>query len=206
MRLKEETVNDDTILKYLSTRLNSIQFEFIKMQITNRTRSEHGRRYSISQKNLCLALFKQSPKAYRFQSRAFILPTKKTLGRHSANMIFKAGIDSRMLDVISKTVKDWPDNKKFCVVMWDEMSVAERLDYCHKRDLIEGFVDVADSRKAKFATHALTFMIRGISATYKQTVGHFHTNGLHAIELVELVKLMIKAVSTSGKTHSQRNF
>lgn len=178
-----------------------MQFEFVKMQITNRKRTKHGRRYSAKQKSMCLAFYKQSPKLYRFQERSFVLPTKKTLGRHSANLLFKSGVDFKVLEAVKNSTKDWPQNHKYCAISWDEVSLEERLDYCHARDVIDGFVELAKSRVPKFATHALTFMARGIGVSFKQSLGYFYTNGLFAFELVELVKLMIEATSTTGRIY-----
>lgn len=199
LQLKENRMNDETVTKYLETILNEMQFEFVKMQIKNRGRAKHGRRYSVKQKSMCLAIYKQGPKLYRFLERGFVLPTKKTLGRHSANLLFKSGVDLKVLEAMKNIVKNWPQHDKYCSISWDEVSLKEHLSYDPVRDVIEGFVELANSRKPDFATHSLTFMVRGINVSFKQSTGYFYTNGLHAFELVELVKLMIGAVITSGK-------
>lgn len=206
LKLKNNKVNDKTVTNYLGSILNETQFEFVKMQITNRGRPPRGRRYTLKQKSMCLAFYKQGPKLYRFQSTAFILPTKKTLGRHSANLIFKSGVDFKVLDAIKTRIKDWPQKDKYCVVMWDEVSLDQHLDYCHKRDVIDGFVELNESRQPRFATHALDFMVRGINSSFKQSTGYFYTNGLFAFELAELVKLMIEATSTTGKMSFKKRF
>lgn len=196
--MKKNQINDKTVISYLSAILNETQFEFVKMQITNRQRSKHGRRYTQKQKSMCLAFYKQGPKLYRFQEKSFVLPTKRTLGRHSANLLFKSGVDFKVLDAIKDVVKDWPENDKTSTISWDEVHLQEHVDYCHSRDLIDGFVEFGDRRQPKFATHALTFMARGVKVPFKQTVGYFYTNSLCAFELVELVKLMIEATRTTG--------
>ncbi|XP_037039352.1 uncharacterized protein LOC119076602 [Bradysia coprophila] len=199
-KLKENKVNDKKVIGYLSTALNEMQLEFIKMQITNRGRPKHGRRYTAKQKSMCLAIYKQGPKLYRFLGSGFVLPTKKTLGRHSANMIFTTGVDFKVLKAVKNVVDEWPEADKYCTIMWDEVSLQEHLDYCSTQDIIEGFVQLTNSRIPKFATHALTFMVRGIKIQFKQSVGYFYTNGLFAFELVELIKLMIGATINIGKS------
>lgn len=169
------------------------------MQITNRGRPRHGRRYTLKQKSMCLAFYRQSPKLYRFQETDFVLPTKRTLGRHSANLIFKTGVDFKVLDAIKNAIDGWPEKDKYCGMSWDEVSLQEHLDYNHSRDAIDGFVELANSRQPKFATHALNFMARGINVPFKQSISYFYTNGLLAVELAELVKLMIEATSSTGK-------
>ncbi len=144
--------------------------------------------HSISRDPNCIDLWKQCS----------FCQQKKTIGRHSASMLFKSGVDYKMLDAIKNVVKDWPEKDKHCSVSWDEVSVDEHLDYNTSQDCIEGFVELAGARKPSFATHSLTFMARGINISFKQTFGYFFTSSLFAIELVELVKLMIGALSTTG--------
>lgn len=191
-------MNDLQVINYLSKRLNEMTVEFVKMQLTNCGRTKRGRRYTAVQKSMCLAQYKQGPKAYRFNERWFILPTKRTLGLYSANLLFKSGSDNKVFEAIKNTVKDWPDEYRYCGISWDEVSLKEHLDYCSSQDFIEGFVELEKSRRPIFATHALTFMIRGIRTSYKQATGYFYTNGIKAFELSELVKLMIAANSNAG--------
>lgn len=169
------------------------------MQLTNCGRPKHGRRYTPVQKTLCLAMYKQGPKSYRFKEKWCILPTKRTLGRYSAKLIFKAGVDHKFLEAVKNIVKDWAEKDKYCVMFWDEVSMKEHLEYCQSQDYIEGFIEMNKSKEAIFATHALTFMVRGFNVAYKQTMGYFYTNGIKSFELVELVKLMIEEVLKTGK-------
>lgn len=192
-------------MDYLSKKLNESQCEFIKMQLTNHGRTKHGRRYTVKQKSLCLAFYKQGPKLYRFMETIFVLPTKKTIGRHGATLIFKSGVDYKMLDAIKNAIKDWPEKDKYCSVSWDEVSVDEHLDYNPSQDCIEGFVELVGTKRLSFATHSLTFMVRGINKSFKQSFGYFFTSALCAIELAQLVELMIAAVSTTGKRNSRES-
>lgn len=197
-KLKVNKLNDATVLSYLSTKFNAELFEFISMQLKNCGRSKLGRRYTEKQKSLCLAMYKQGPKAYRFNEQWCCLPTKRTLGRYSAKLIFKAGFDLKTLEAINTIVKDWTQQDKYCTFGWDEVSLTEHLDYCQSMDIIEGFVEVTKTTAPVFATHALTYMVRGIAIPYKQSVGFFYTNGLKSFELAELNKLMIARISNTG--------
>lgn len=196
---KNSKITDAKVMEYLSKKnMNKQQLDFIEMQITNCDRPKHGRRYKVTQKDICLAMYKHSGKLYRFMEPWLVLPTSRTVGRHSAKILFKTGVDLNVLEAIKNAVKDWPNEEKYCVMQWDEVSLDEELAYCHSQDYIEGFVEMAESTKPEFATHALTFMVRGIKNPYKQTTGYFYTNGIHSFELVELVKLMTEAVLTTG--------
>lgn len=169
------------------------------MQITNCDRPKQGRRYSNEQKNICLAMYKHGPRNYRFMEPWWILPSKSTVGLHSAKIMFKSGVNPNLIEAIKSAVKDWSEEDKYCVLSWDEVSLQENLEYCHSQDLIEGFVELAETRQPTFATHALTFMVRGIKVAYKQAIGYFYTKDIKSFELVQLVKLIIEAVLSTGK-------
>lgn len=138
------------------------------------------------------------PKAYRFNEQWCCLPTARTLGRYSAKLIFTSGIDSIVLEALKNVVTNWPQKDKYCTIGWDEVSLTEHLDYCHSLDKIEGFAEMSKPNVPIFATHSLTFMVRGIEISYKQSVGYFYTNGIKSFELAELIKLMIGEVLNIG--------
>lgn len=199
-KIKQTPINDATLLHYLSSKCTKQLLELIKIQLTNCGRPGTGRRYTDEQKSLCLAMYKQGPRSYRFKSKWCILPTKRTLGRYSADLIFKSGVDPKMFESIKNVVKDWPQKQKLCAVTFDEIALKEHLAYSQAQDKIEGFVEMNRRMKEPlFATHSLTFMVRGLASNYKQPVGHFYTKGIKAFELVELVQLMVGEVSTTGK-------
>lgn len=197
-RVKSNKISDAAILSYLSTKFNKQLLEFFSMQLKSCGRSKHGRRYTPEQKSLCLAMYKQGPKSYRFNEKWCALPTKRTLGRYSANLIFKSGADSKTFDAIKNIVKDWPQKDKYCAISWDEVSLKKHLSYCQSLDKIEGFVEMIKTKVPIFATHAMTFMVRGFEVPFKQATGYFYTNGIKAFELVELIKLMIERILATG--------
>lgn len=197
-KLKSKKLNNSTVLEYLQTKFSEPLLEFVAMQLKNCGRSKHGRRYTPKQKSLCLAMYKQGPKAYRFNETWCCLPTKRTLGRYSAQLIFKSGVDTKMLQAIQTTVTEWPQKDKYCTIGWDEVSLNEHLDYCHSLDKIEGFAELCKPNVPVFATHALTFMVRGIEVPFKQSVGYFYTHGLKSYVLIELIKIVIGKVFDTG--------
>lgn len=188
-------MNDSNVLTYLCSRFSNELCEFMKMQLQNCGRPKHGRRYTDEQKSLCLAMYRQGPKSYRFKEKWCTLPTRRTLGRYSAELVFKSGIDQNMFDALQNVVKDWPQEQKLCGLTWDEVSLKERLIYSQSQDRIEGFIE---SVTPKFATHSLTFMLRGLDVSYKQAVSYFYTNGLKSFEFVELVKMVTERVIAAG--------
>lgn len=112
--------------------------------------------------------------------------------------MFGTGVNPKLFDQITEKVRNLSDTERYCVVTWDEVSLKAHLDYNLSRDVIDGFVDLSHIRRPSFATHSLTFMIRGIELPFKEPIGYFFTGGLKYIELVELIKLMIMAVLDTG--------
>lgn len=168
------------------------------MQVKNSGKKAKGRRYTPEEKALALILYKHGPKNYRNMRKMFILPSKRTLGRFSARLIFHTGIDTKMFAHIKKKVGSLPELDKYCTLSWDEVSLKAHLDYNVSRDEIDGFVDMLGVRRPIFATHALTFMIRGIKTPFKQPIAYFFTHGLKHFELAEMIKLVTEAVLDTG--------
>lgn len=168
------------------------------MQLNNTGKKNRGQRYTLEQKSLCLTLYKQSPKNYRFMQRIFALPCKRTLQRHNAYLHFDAGIDETLLEFMKEKVKELAEVDKYCVISWDEQSLKAHLDYNHFNDMLDGLVDLGQERRPAFATHSLTFMVRGINTGFKQSVAFFYTDNLKALELAEIIRLVIEAVLDTG--------
>ncbi len=200
-KTKNIKMNDDKVLDYLcnTKKYSSTQIQFQKMQLRNAGRKPHGRRYFPKEKSLCLALYKCGPRSYRFQEDFLALPALSTLGRHSANLMFRAGISHQLFQFIKEMVKDWPEEDLFCILSFDETALKTRLEHNKTTDEIDGFVELQDIRKPVFATHALNFMLRGIHKPFKQAIAFYYTHGLKSYELAELILLMIEEVLATGK-------
>lgn len=170
------------------------------MQLRNAGRKPHGRRYNLKEKSLCLAMYKTGPRSYRFkEDHVMVLPNLSTLSRHSANLMFRSGICPELFTFIKEKVKDWPKSYLLCSLSFDETALNSRLEYSAMDDEIIGFVEMAGVRKPVFATHALTFMVRGINIPFKQPVTYCYTHGLKSFELGELLMLVLEAVFSTGK-------
>ncbi len=197
-KVKAQKINLKRCLDFLQNKFNQQQFEFFKMQIKNTGRKPKGRRYSKEQKSLCLSLYKQSPKNYRYMRKFFILPDKRTIQRHSAKLMFDTGINDNLFALIKAKVQSLPDVERYCIVVWDEMAIKAHLQYNRGKDLIDGFVDMGFIRRPVFARHSLTFMVQGICNHFKQPVSYYYTDGLKSFELAELVHLVTGALLDTG--------
>lgn len=198
-QLKQVKLNRSNVGNYLRSIFGGEQLAFFNMQLRNKGRKLPGRRYTPEEKSLALILYKHSPKNYRFMRKIFMLPSKRTLGRHSAQLMFGTGVNPKIFELIKEKVKTLPETARYCSLSWDEISLKSQLEYNVTRDEIDGFVDMTMIRKPVFATHSLVFMVRGIDVAWKQAIGYFFTDGLKSFELVEMIKLITKAVLATGK-------
>ena len=67
------------LITKLSHYVNSSILEFFKGQIINGVKSKTGIRYGVQERRFALAMYHHSPKAYRFLSLVFQLPSVSTL-------------------------------------------------------------------------------------------------------------------------------
>lgn len=151
-KAKDSKMNDDKLLSYLRSKKHYSldQLEFMRMQLRNAGRKKNGRRYSNTEKSFSVALYKSGPRSYRFKEKFMILPALSTLGRHSANLMFRAGKSAPLLAFIEEKVKDWPEKDRLCTVSFDETALKATLQYNNTLDEIDGFVELADIRRPVF--------------------------------------------------------
>lgn len=202
-KLKSRKINRSNIMKYMRDVFSEDEDKetlmFFEMQLKNAGKHKNAYRFTSEQKSFCLGIYKQSPKTYRNSLRRyFVLPSKRTLGRHSARLMFECGINGKFFGFLETTVRSMVEIDKNCILVWDEMALKPHLDYSESRDIIDGFVEMISMRRPNFATHALVFMVRGINRSYKEPVAYFYTDDLKSFELVELLKLVGSSVLDTG--------
>ncbi|CAH2062492.1 unnamed protein product, partial [Iphiclides podalirius] len=123
-----------------------------------------GRRFTLEDKLLALAIMKQGPRCYKFLQRIFILPSATTLKKLVKKLNVQPGLNPQIFECIKNEVFSWPDNKKYCSIIFDEMSLECGLTFNSYQDKINGFVHLTN-RAPEFADHALCIIIKG--AVYK---------------------------------------
>lgn len=87
--------------------LGKIKLRFIENQIENMNKKAKGKRYSIEDKVLSLALYKQSGTGYRLP-KIFDLPSKKTLTTLLNRIPISPGLNSYVLKVLKAEDKGLP--------------------------------------------------------------------------------------------------
>lgn len=89
---------------------------------------------------------------------------------------------------------------KYCLLIFDEMSIKPSLIYNERLDKIEGFQDYGSrGRSCEIATEALVFMIRGLRLKWKQPVAYFFSSGSTPGPIIaELLKEILIAIKDVG--------
>jgi len=131
---KSCTVNNDMLNK-----LNTTTLAFFQSQIKSQTVKPRGRRFSLQDKILSLSIFKNSPKAYRFLSTIFALPSKKTLTSLLNHVTFEAGINDHIIKNLTHQATQLKPNDRLCSLVFDEMAIAPATAYNIKDDMVYGF-------------------------------------------------------------------
>lgn len=86
------------------------------------------------------------------------------------------GFNKQLMNQIKIKVDSMTQMEKACVVLFDDMSIKQCLEYSPKYDLIEGFEDMGSlGRSSRIAKYATVFMVRGLFYQWKLPVGYFVT-------------------------------
>jgi len=80
-----------------------------------------------------------------------------------------------------------PTIDRQCSLVFDEISLKSTITYSKIDDRLIGYTE-----SGKVATHALVFMVRGLSTKWKQTLGYFLTH--HTVEAGQLSELILSCI------------
>eukprot|EP00794_Sanderia_malayensis_P010405 gene10405-11493_t len=175
--------------KLLEGLLSQELLSFMKQQVSLCQMKKKGRRYNDSFKALATSIYHISGKAYRFLSKLFSLPSKKTITSTVSRFASGVGFSEKSLYVLKQRIDVLPDAAKTCVLLMDEISLKTHLHYDKDRDCITGLEDLGDGHTSgRVATSALVLMIRGIGLKWKQAVAYYLVNescsGMHLKDIL----------------------
>ncbi|KRT84344.1 hypothetical protein AMK59_2308 [Oryctes borbonicus] len=113
---------------------------------------------------------------------------------------FLCGINEEIFHHLQNVVQNIKKLDKYCVLMFDEISLEAGLQYSKKYDYVEGFVDMGgNKRRPLYADHALVFLLKGIKSKWKQPVCFVFSQGTTATaELVVLIREVIRNCRRAG--------
>ncbi|KAB0793229.1 hypothetical protein PPYR_12849 [Photinus pyralis] len=91
---------------------------------------------------------------------------------------------------------------RYCILMFDEVSLRPGIHYNQKGDFIEGFVDLGgNERRALFADHATVFMLKGIHRKWKQPICFCYCEfTMKTPDLVVMIKVLLSHIFQCGLT------
>jgi len=182
-------------------KLNGITCNFIQSQIKTQSKKAAGWRFTLDEKIFALSLFKKSGKAYKLLQKIFSLPSKSSLINILRKIPFQPGINKKIFEHLKCTVQKIKNPlDKYCIILFDEISLSPGLQYVSHYDKIVGFEDLGDGRrKPVYADKALTFMVRGVRKKFKQPVAFMFTNStIKTPSLVVAIKEVVQAVQAIG--------
>lgn len=193
-RYRNETCLEDSLSSF-----NPVLSKFILSQAKLSPCQKKGRRYTRADKSLALAVYKGGPKCYRLLSKLFALPSPSTLKKELASISLKPGINEILFEYLKKSADSIKDNDKFCILMFDEMSIFPHVSFNVRNGNIEGFEDKGDVRRRKFADHALVLMIKGLTVPYKQPVFFsFSGSGTNYFDLKDILLTVLDKLFDCG--------
>ncbi|XP_018566412.1 uncharacterized protein LOC108907286, partial [Anoplophora glabripennis] len=185
----------------LTKQFNHPAVHFFKRQVESFGKKAKGRRFDIEDKILALALYRQSNAAYKLLSSLFILPSRVTLQKMLSRIPISSGIHDAVFNVLSSTSKKMKPHNKYCVLMFDEMSIEPNLHYNQFLDEVDGLEDFGGEKFEKIANHVQVYMLRGIASNWKQPVAYFFVNGgVKASKIKENIVNIIRKAKQCGLT------
>lgn len=183
----------------LSGNLTKTVSRFIQSQIENAPKKARGRSFSLQDKVLALALFKQSPKAYRLLCNIFALPSPPLLRKLLCLIPISPGISEPIFRNLKLQAAKMRPRDRCCVLMFDEMSIQPHFHYSQHQDVVEGLVDDGCQRHLVVADHVQVFMLRGIFKKWKQPVAYrFCKSTATATDIVRWFKEVVRAAQAAG--------
>lgn len=181
-----------------NSQLRSEAINFCLQQLNRKPTKSTGVRFTYDEKLMALALYKTSGPGYRFLSKWFKLPSRRTLTRLLHNVPVESGLNKFLLDNLKESVKHFKKNEKLCTLIFDEIALMPSVNYDTHTDTLIGL------ENGEICDHALVFMLRGVTRKWKQTVCYKFCKGTtQAVIIKELLVTLIKEVKNAGNFHHQ---
>lgn len=138
----------------VTSSMDRIKSRFFKSQLENVEKKPKGRRYTLEDKVLALALFKQSGSGYRFLSKLFALPSRKTLTKLLNRIPIRAGLHEEVFNVLAAECKNFKnDLDRHCFITFDEMSIQPNVQPNLQEGAVKGFEDFGFKQSDKICNH-----------------------------------------------------
>ena len=158
--------------------------------------SSKGVRYHPMIIRFCLSLAAKSPSCYEElrNSKVLILPSQRRLKDYRNAIRPQRGFNDKVIEELKSLTNSYFDVQRYVVLLFDEMKVQSNLVLDKGTGELIGFTDLGDldlnfavlDKTDEIATHALAFIVRGVSTQLKFCLAHFSTNGVTASQLMPI--------------------
>ena len=173
---KNPQPNGNAILSSLQGKVSSDLFMCLRVELVNfEKKGPSGKRWTFDMKCFALAVFKQSPKTYRFLRGMFNLPGESILKEVLYSIPFETGFNPALANKLKHDVPLLEAPNTYVAMSCDEMALRKGL-YYENRHRVNGFVDYGSGRTTgEVADHALQFMINWLGKPLKEVVATYFT-------------------------------
>ncbi len=207
LKLQQSKRREENLAANISKFLNTDQIEKLKRPAGDKARNIIWSSDIIQR---CLAIRSiVGRNGYEYLRKLkFPLPSYRTLCQRIQNAPFAPGIQHDVLQWLKLKMDGKSDYEKLCVLLVDEMQIRTCVEYDKGLRQIVGYVSPETLRvdaphsldeEKEMATHALVFMLRGLTSSWKQTVAYLFTgNSLKREPYWEFTKNVIKASEEAG--------
>jgi len=158
-----------------------------------------GRKWSQQtiQKALQL-LFACGPSGYAaLKGQGYPVPATRTLRKSIEVIKFDGGILGEVFELLKLKAANLHDKEKDCALTLDEMSITTSTEFDTRTGRLMGQVTLPGHSGQ--ATHAMVFMLAGISSRWKQTVAYYFTgNSVFGSALKPIILNIIREAHEVG--------
>ncbi|KOB58244.1 Uncharacterized protein OBRU01_25365 [Operophtera brumata] len=198
LRTAKNIFSNPALLKVMEDMTNSAKVLTL-LQFREHAKKEKGRRFHLKEKIIALTILKQSPKAYRFLRKIFVLPSPQTLVKLLSKANVQPGVNKKIFAQLKAKATTMKTNEKLCILLYDEMSLQANVTYNERRDKVNGFVTDGRETRCFLANHAQVFMVRGLIKNYKEPVSFtFSSGATKGPELAKQIKEIITELQNAG--------
>ncbi|TGZ50578.1 Uncharacterized protein DBV15_12610 [Temnothorax longispinosus] len=126
------------------------------------------------------------------------LPSVRTLQRSIEHIKFNPGLLDSVFLRLQEMIHNMNENDRNCVLIFDEMSIEQRIDLDPSTGAYIGYVSLPGVPK-QLASKALVFLLAGIQKRYKQVVAyHFTTGKAYHEAIVEVIMKILERCEQIG--------
>lgn len=194
----DHELSDDfaSILGSAGAKMTPFMNLFWQEQKTLFSKSNTGVRYHPMIIRFCLSLASKSPSCYEElrNSGVLVLPSQRRLRDYRNAIKPMAGFQAEVLEVLKAETDSYFDVQRYVILLFDEMKVMANLVMDKQTGELIGFTDLGDpdlnygvfEKDDTIASHALSFLVRGVCTELKFALAHFATTGVTAAQLMPL--------------------